>query len=477
MAVSSTSSRVVYDGDGSTSSFDFAFYLSDQADLIVACTDADGTRTVIAPGPAPAGYQISPPAQPAPGWPGGGTVTYNPGSPLAPGRTLTLQRSVAATQPTTLSNQGALWPQVIERALDRIVTVVQGFIDGMNRSLQAPPDDNLALNPLPGKALRADTLLGFDGDGQPQAVTLTSSLVAVGTWVRSTLLPQSTRPAALAALGAAGTADDNGFSGANSFAGSTVFSGPTTLTRALAGSTLRSFLGGLGLANSAGTPNSRIDVAAGACADDTNVAMLALAGGTIDCAATGANGLDAGALAASTWYHAFVVGTADGTAALLASTSASAPVLPVGYTLKRRIGSFRTDGSGHILPFAQNGDRFDWGAASSTGALSPASTTAQTPALGGVPAGVASDAILSGELVDGAAGAAIACLSSLAQADVPAGAGNLAARSYSTTVGGPFAGVRVMTDASQRIRYRLSTATASITINVHGWIDRRGREA
>src|SRR6201989_2066182 len=169
MAISNTSSRVVYSGDGTKSSFDFAFYVSDQADLVVTYTDSAGNATVISPGPAPAGYQINAPAIPAPGWPGGGTVTYNPGSPIAVGTTFTIQRVVAGTQPTTLSNQGALWPQVIERALDRIVTIVQGFVDQAARSLQIPPTDGIALNKLPTATQRANSVLAFDASGQPYA--------------------------------------------------------------------------------------------------------------------------------------------------------------------------------------------------------------------------------------------------------------------------------------------------------------------
>src|SRR5260370_11077014 len=102
MTISSTSSQVVYSGDGTTSSFGFAFYVSDKAALVVTYTDSAGNQTVIAPGAAPTGYQISAPAVPAPGWPAGGTVAYNPGSPIAAGTTLTVQRIVAGTQPTTL---------------------------------------------------------------------------------------------------------------------------------------------------------------------------------------------------------------------------------------------------------------------------------------------------------------------------------------------------------------------------------------
>lgn len=81
--------------------------------------------------------------------------------------------------------------------------------------------------------------------------------------------------------------------------------------------------------------------------------------GTINMTAAGAGGLDAGVVAASTWYYSFAITKPDGTKALLASLSATTPILPSGYTKWARIGSFRTDGTAnkYPLPFAQNGNR------------------------------------------------------------------------------------------------------------------------
>ena len=60
----------------------------------------------------------------------GGTVTYpksGSGNPaIADGTTLTIYRNVAVTQPTSISNQGAMWPQVIEAALDRLTYIGAG---------------------------------------------------------------------------------------------------------------------------------------------------------------------------------------------------------------------------------------------------------------------------------------------------------------------------------------------------------------
>jgi hypothetical protein len=203
MTVSSTSSRTVLAGDGSNTSWPFAFRVQQPADLVVVYTDLTGSDFTLAPGQYDAtGF----------GQDSGGTVTYpaaGSGSPaIATGTLLTIQRVVAATQPTTISNQGAMWPAVIEAALDRITMIVQGFIDGMNRGLRIAPSDGAALNVLPNATTRANSVLGFDGDGQPYAATLSGSLVGVATWLVQNFLGQATSAAnARAALGAIALAD------------------------------------------------------------------------------------------------------------------------------------------------------------------------------------------------------------------------------------------------------------------------------
>lgn len=68
---------------------------------------------------------------------------------------------------------------------------------------------------------------------------------------------------------------------------------------------------------------------------------------------SGAGGLDTGSLAASTWYFLYLIynGTTVNT---LMSASATAPTLPGGYTfITGPIGTFRLDGSVHIIGFQQ----------------------------------------------------------------------------------------------------------------------------
>lgn len=87
---------------------------------------------------------------------------------------------------------------------------------------------------------------------------------------------------------------------------------------------------------------------------------------TVDTTASGANGLDAGALATSTWYSLWVIAKADGTKAGLISLSATAPTLPDGYVYKARVGWIRTDGTANKYPlgFTQAGRRVQYKVAS-----------------------------------------------------------------------------------------------------------------
>lgn len=82
---------------------------------------------------------------------------------------------------------------------------------------------------------------------------------------------------------------------------------------------------------------------------------------TINTAAAGANGLDTGALASSTWYSVWVIWNGTTTAGLI-STSATSPTMPTGYTHKARVGWIRTDGTASKFPlgFTQRGRRVQY---------------------------------------------------------------------------------------------------------------------
>lgn len=94
---------------------------------------------------------------------------------------------------------------------------------------------------------------------------------------------------------------------------------------------------------------------------------------TINSAAVGANGLDAGVIAASTWYYLWIIyNPATDVIAGLASLSAVAPSLPAGYTFAARVGAFRTDGTANKYPlgFSQYGRRVQYKVASGSNVAS-----------------------------------------------------------------------------------------------------------
>lgn len=83
---------------------------------------------------------------------------------------------------------------------------------------------------------------------------------------------------------------------------------------------------------------------------------------SINSATVGANGLDTGVLAASTWYAAWLIGNSStGTVAGVLSLSSTGPVLPSGFTFKVRVGWVRTDATNkYPLSFLQAGRRVQY---------------------------------------------------------------------------------------------------------------------
>jgi hypothetical protein len=115
-----------------------------------------------------------------------------------------------------------------------------------------------------------------------------------------------------------------------------------------------------------GTPNTKLDVTA----DRISVAgfIKAPLSLTIDATTTGANALDTGALANATLYYVWViVNPTTNTFAGLVSNSETAPTMPTGYTRKRLLGAYRTDGSAHFIDGVQKGNEFTYTGASGSG--------------------------------------------------------------------------------------------------------------
>jgi hypothetical protein len=107
------------------------------------------------------------------------------------------------------------------------------------------------------------------------------------------------------------------------------------------------------------TPNSKFNITADELQlkdANGNVFVATSVSLTVDMAVSGANGLDTGAEASSTWYYGWVIAKEDGTVAGLSSVSSSAPTLPAGYTYKALATAVRNDGSSNFIKYRQFGN-------------------------------------------------------------------------------------------------------------------------
>nr|WP_218173557.1 phage tail protein [Pseudomonas gingeri] len=112
-----------------------------------------------------------------------------------------------------------------------------------------------------------------------------------------------------------------------------------------------------GLKASASGVNSMVSISADQLVVGNEVSFKTLGAFTItvNTAVTGLNGLDIGALIASTWYSLWVIWNGSEYAGLI-SLSATAPQLPAGYTHKARVGWIQTDATNkYPLGFVQLG--------------------------------------------------------------------------------------------------------------------------
>lgn len=247
----------------------------------------------------------------------------------------------------------------------------------------------------------------------------------------------------------------------------------------------RSILAGLTLSAAGGT--GTFGIAAGAAADSTNVSLLSLASAYTKTTAawglgSGNGALDTGAIANATWYSVYVIQRVDtGITDVLFSLSATSPTLPTNYTLFRRIGSMKTDGSAHWITFIQDGNFFWWvTAVADISSVNPG-TAAVTRTLASVPTGLNMLALVQFVVVNsGSAGGVAAYLSDLATTDsTPSQTFTDLALVDNATGGVASAGARisVRTNTSAQVRSRINFSDASVTliINILGWIDQRGQ--
>jgi hypothetical protein len=237
---------------------------------------------------------------------------------------------------------------------------------------------------------------------------------------------------------------------------------------------LRNYIQGLVISNDGTTPTTVIDVAAGQCADSTQVNLMSLAAIKKSISSTwvvgsGNGGLDTGTVAASTWYFVHVITRVDtGVVDVLISKSATAPTLPTSYTLFRRIGAILTNASSNIIAFTQYpGGVFMWNTPVTNLNTSSPTTGAPTLLAMSIPLGVVVQALCHVEVTSAGGTGTIAL------EPPPSGAYGLLM--FFGTTGGCGNGA-VWSNTSSQIAYFI-TATCAVQIAVDGWIDPRGRDS
>jgi Major tropism determinant N-terminal domain len=241
---------------------------------------------------------------------------------------------------------------------------------------------------------------------------------------------------------------------------------------------LRGYFSGLGLSNDPTSPNSVLDIAPGvANASDSSALMKLPAAMTKTVgpwsAGSGSGGLDAGTIAASSWYHAFLIQRPDtGVVDVLLSRSAISPNMPAAYARKRRLGAVKTDASSHLIAFRQVGNEFTWltpiadvvvtnqGTSVGNYAVSAPSSSTNDLKVKAMIRGFMSNAVATTLLINGDDESSVA--SNLPQGNTTAYCAAGATTNFNL-------GVR--TSVAGTIRIIAGAANTSVYIATYGWVD------
>jgi len=246
---------------------------------------------------------------------------------------------------------------------------------------------------------------------------------------------------------------------------------------------VRGYLSGLTLS----TPgsSSAFAVAQGVATSSDNTTSMQLSGASSKTSASwvvgsGNGALDSGSIANNTWYHVYLINRPDtGVVDVCISASATGPNLttgniPAAYTLFRRIGSMKTNGSAQWTSFSQLGDEFLWAVAVQDSSTSGAVLYGPTLS---VPRGIVVWALHNLLLINTTTADSGIVFSPGAENDPGTVNG------FQRAVTGQLAAVSInagwmqtRTDTSATIRIRVGLSTTTVIVGTRGWIDRRGRD-
>ena len=195
MTVTATISRWAYIGDGATKVFPYTNRIFTKDDLLVSL---DGVQQTVDTDYTVTGINDA----------GGGSVTFV--TAPATGVSVSIVRSVAATQDVRLPLGGVFPSVTVETALDKLTILIQQIESRENRGLRLQDIDPAAsINALPLKSELAGGFLGFDLDGEPLAAAGTSADLGPVSAYINTLLDDADAPTARNTLGLSSFATAN----------------------------------------------------------------------------------------------------------------------------------------------------------------------------------------------------------------------------------------------------------------------------
>jgi len=179
MTVSSTTTKVSYSGDGSTTVFAYSFKIFADADLRVIERASDGTETVKS---LTTHYTVS-----GAGTDSGGNVTF--GTAPANGVTVIIKRNLTLTQGTDYVANDPFPAESHEQALDRLTFITQGIQEELDRAIKASETNTISSTEFTISASdRANKLFAFDASGD---LSVTQEIGTFrGDWAASTAYKQ-----------------------------------------------------------------------------------------------------------------------------------------------------------------------------------------------------------------------------------------------------------------------------------------------
>jgi len=159
MTISSTTVKNSYNGDNSTTTFNYTFKVFADSDLQVIIRSALGTETVKT---ITTHYTVT-----GAGNANGGSVIFTAGNIPASGETVVIRRAVPQTQAIDYIANDPFPAESHEEGLDRAMMTLQQVQEELDRSIKISRTNTMTSTEFTvGAASRAGKILGFDDNGE-----------------------------------------------------------------------------------------------------------------------------------------------------------------------------------------------------------------------------------------------------------------------------------------------------------------------